>query len=135
MKNKSKFFLALLIVILVISVTFLIRIKPISSNTIISFQEIKNNSEGTNLSNGVSNKISLTDLSKHDSASDCWVSYKSKVYDITSYLSRHPGSPEKIIPYCGTSTEFENAFTQKHGTSKVSLLMKVGTFIGDFDVI
>ena len=35
----------------------------------------------------------------------------------------------------GSADEFKNAFERKHGTSKVSLLMKVGTFIGDFDVM
>jgi cytochrome b involved in lipid metabolism len=87
---------------------------------------------GGTVSNG---KISLTELSQHNSVSDCWVSYKGKVYDITSFLPRHPGTAGTISPYCGSATEFENAFTKKHGTSKVSVLMSVGVFMGDFDVI
>lgn len=79
--------------------------------------------------------ISLEELQTHNSETDCWVVFESKVYDITDYIPRHPGGEDKIIPNCGSDTEFESAFTKKHGTSKVSLLMKVGTFIGDFDVV
>jgi len=54
---------------------------------------------------------------------------------VTSFLPRHPGSAGAISPFCGTSEEFAKAFTKQHGTSKVSNLMKVGTLIGDFDIV
>lgn len=88
-----------------------------------------------NVSQIVSGKISLALLSKHDSVNDCWVAYNGKVYDISSYLPRHPGSSAAIAPSCGTADEFKNAFEGKHGTNKVSSLMNVGVLIGDFDVI
>lgn len=69
----------------------------------------------------------------HNTTQDCWILYQNKIYDITSFLPRHPGGVQKIAQFCGT-TGFEQAFTQKHGTSKVSALMKVGVFIGDFDI-
>ncbi len=81
------------------------------------------------------NLISQSTLGQHASRDDCWVAYNGKVYDITSYLPRHPGGTNRILTYCGSATEFENAFTRQHGTSKVSVLMNVGTFIGDFDVM
>ncbi len=77
-------------------------------------------------------KVTLSELNKHTQLTDCWVAYKSKVYDITNWLPKHPGTAQVILPYCGTAQEFEQAFTQKHGTKKASLLMKVGVFIGDF---
>lgn len=81
------------------------------------------------------NTISTSELSKHNSKDDCWIVYKNKVYDITSYISRHPGGENKIVRNCGDPVKFEEDFTNKHGTSKASLLMNVGTFIGDFDII
>lgn len=80
-------------------------------------------------------KISAEELSKHNIEFDCWVSYKGKVYDVTSFLPKHKGGKEKILPYCGTQEEFKKAFEGQHETSKVSTLMKVGTFMGDFEVV
>ncbi len=88
-----------------------------------------------NASPVMSGKIGFTLLSKHDSVNDCWVSYNGKVYDLSSYLPKHPGSAGAIIPFCGTADGFKNAFEQKHGTKMVSRLMNVGVLIGDFDVV
>jgi cytochrome b involved in lipid metabolism len=77
--------------------------------------------------------ISRIELNKHNRMSDCFVAYQQKVYDITTWLPRHPGTAEAILPYCGTAEEFEQAFIEKHGTSKVKLFMKVGVFIGEFE--
>lgn len=82
-----------------------------------------------------SSGVPLSELAKHNSEDDCWVSYDGKVYDITSFLPRHPGGVRAISRHCGTSEDFSNAFTGQHGTSKVSMLMKVGVFIGDFDIV
>jgi len=79
--------------------------------------------------------ISNEELLKHNGENGCWVVYNGKVYDVTDYLTRHPGGKNKISQNCGTKTQFEEQFTNQHGTSKVSLLMNVATFIGDFDVI
>jgi|SRR3989344_4377276 len=79
--------------------------------------------------------VSLSELSNHNTESDCWVAYDGKVYDITSFLPNHPGSARAIAPYCGTSDSFKNAFERKHGTSKVQTLMSIGVLMGDFDVM
>lgn len=79
--------------------------------------------------------ISQARLAQHNSRDDCWIAYKGKVYDVTSYLGRHPGGTNAIARYCGTASEFEQAFTRQHGTSKAGLLVNVATFIGDFDIV
>jgi cytochrome b involved in lipid metabolism len=75
--------------------------------------------------------ISAEQLSSHNTKSDCWVGYEGKVYDITTWLLKHPGGVKAILPYCGTATEFEEAFIKKHGRSKVKLFMKVALYMGD----
>lgn len=77
--------------------------------------------------------ISASELSSHNVQSDCWVGFQGKVYDITLFLPKHPGSAEAIISYCGTSTEFENAFIGKHGMSKISNLVAMSVFKGDLN--
>lgn len=85
---------------------------------------------GTGTTGGTSNVISRTELAKHSAQSDCWVGYKGVVYDITSWLPRHPGSASAIAPYCGKAEEFATAFNRQHGTSKDSRLQKEGTVEG-----
>jgi len=78
--------------------------------------------------------ISSDELKSHDSETDCWIAYDGKVYDITSFLPKHPGGIERITPYCGTADEFQNAFEKQHGTSKVKFLLSVGVLMGDFEI-
>jgi cytochrome b involved in lipid metabolism len=68
--------------------------------------------------------LTLTDLSKHNTENDCWVAYQGKVYDVTAFLPLHPGGAAAIVKYCGTASEFETGFTNKHGTSKVNILLQ-----------
>ena len=75
-------------------------------------------------------EISLQELSIHNLDTDCWVSYKKDVFDISDFLNKHPGGKPIIRQYCGTAEEFEKAFTKKHVTTKVLLLKKVGVNIG-----
>lgn len=80
-----------------------------------------------------SGKITLEVLSTHSIPSDCWVGYKGKVYNITNWLPKHPGSSKAIEPYCGTYEEFENAFTNKHGSFQVETLLKEGIYKGELE--
>jgi len=41
------------------------------------------------------------------------------------------GGAGKIKPYCGTSTQFEQAFTKQHETSQVNKLIQQGKYVGD----
>lgn len=119
----KRVFLAILIVLFGLGVTAFIRLSSSDQSGTVSDSSEK-----------LSGIISLNILSEHDSVEDCWVGYDGKVYDVTSFLPRHPGSAEAIIPYCGTYDEFTQAFEGMHGVSKVSNLMKVGTLIGDFEI-
>jgi cytochrome b involved in lipid metabolism len=79
-------------------------------------------------------QVSLEELKKHNSKEDCWVAYKGEVYDLTLFLPLHPGSAGAISPYCGSSSQFENAFTNQHGTSKVNVLLENGIFKGNLEI-
>ena len=75
-------------------------------------------------------KISQSELAVHNTEDDCWIAYQGNVYDVTDYVPMHPDGAAQIVPLCGTSDEFEDAFTTKHGTSKVSMLEKQGLYKG-----
>lgn len=94
------------------------------------------NGVASNLNNSGSltgNMISISELAKHNSETDCWVVYQGKIYDLTSWLTRHPGGVRTISPYCGTQG-FEQAFINKHGNTKTSLFLKVAQLMGDFQL-
>ncbi|MGV8172107.1 MAG: cytochrome b5 domain-containing protein [Candidatus Woesearchaeota archaeon] len=77
------------------------------------------------------NTVTVSDLSRHNSEDDCWIAYDGNVFDVTDYVPMHPGGASKIVPLCGTSDKFENAFSMQHGTSKVSTLEKMGMYKGE----
>ncbi len=70
----------------------------------------------------------LSDVNLHDRQEDCWTVINDSVYDLTSFVSRHPGGVKNIIRLCGIDgTEL---FTQKHGNSRLAqsalALLKIG---------
>lgn len=57
----------------------------------------------------------LDEVTKRNSKDDCWTVIDGVVYDITSYISRHPGG-NNILSACGTDgTEF--FYGQRAGAS------------------
>ncbi|KZL82522.1 cytochrome b2 [Colletotrichum incanum] len=47
--------------------------------------------------------VSLTDLSKHNTKQDCWIAVHSKVWDITDFISEHPGGPSVLLRCAGSN--------------------------------
>jgi cytochrome b involved in lipid metabolism len=41
------------------------------------------------------------EISKHITEQSCWMLMGNKIYDVTSYLSQHPGGRNSILQYCG----------------------------------
>jgi len=56
--------------------------------------------------------FSLSDVAKHNNENDCWLVIDGKVYDVTSYIEKHPGGGV-IANYCGQ--EATEAFNTKGG--------------------
>ncbi|MGV8142053.1 MAG: cytochrome b5 domain-containing protein [Candidatus Pacearchaeota archaeon] len=131
----KKIFLAILVVCLVVGVVSFVRLS-VPNNLVQSDAISQDDSLDVPILPTVeSSKITSSQLSSHNKKTDCWVAYDGKVYDVTSFLPKHPGSAAAITPFCGTSDGFSKAFTNEHGTSKVSNLMRVGTLMGDFDIV
>jgi hypothetical protein len=58
--------------------------------------------------------ISVQEVALHKIGTDCWTIVNGKVYDITSYVPRHPGGAE-ILRACGT--DGTSLFTQRTTTT------------------
>jgi len=53
-------------------------------------------------------RYTLTDVAVHNTAASCWMVIRGKVYDVTKYISKHPGG-NNILKGCGkdATSEFE----------------------------
>lgn len=68
------------------------------------------------VSTNTTNSYTLAEVSTHTSASSCWSIVGSNVYDLTSWISKHPGGKKAIIGLCGK--DGTAAFTGQHGGQK-----------------
>ena len=55
----------------------------------------------------------LAQVAQHKDASSCWTAIDGKVYDLTSWVSQHPGGKNEILSLCGK--DGSTAFTEQHG--------------------
>ena len=45
-------------------------------------------------------QVTLAELEKHNTETDCWVAVHKKVWDVTDFLDEHPGGPgSKFLLY------------------------------------
>jgi alkylation response protein AidB-like acyl-CoA dehydrogenase len=49
----------------------------------------------------VKKNFSTEDVSKHNTATDCWIIIDNKVYDVTKFLPSHPGGQKVILKLAG----------------------------------
>ncbi|KAK0245838.1 FMN-dependent dehydrogenase-domain-containing protein [Armillaria nabsnona] len=56
--------------------------------------------------------FTLQQVAEHSTASSCWVIIKNSVYDVTDFLSEHPGGAQIILKYAGKDATL--AYEQIH---------------------
>jgi cytochrome b involved in lipid metabolism len=99
--NNFRILSFILLFIGLLVIVFIVISKPTSSNeTKNSESSPATSSDLKDLLFSETNKFAFTELSKHKSLTDCWISLDTKVYDITNYVPTHPGGNE-IKKGCG----------------------------------
>lgn len=48
--------------------------------------------------------VGVDELAKHNSRTDCYVAFSGKVYNLTPFISQHPGG-DKILQKCGAEVD------------------------------
>jgi cytochrome b involved in lipid metabolism len=76
--------------------------------------------------------LNMVEISKHNSINDCWLLINNKVYDVTSFVSSHPGGPDTIALHCGQ--EATQAYNTKdigrpHSNQATNMLQNY--YVGD----
>lgn len=74
------------------------------------------------------NVYALEEVARHSSPDDCWSAIGGQVYDLSSWVLRHPGGTEAIIGLCGR--DGSDDFNRQHGGSNTAqaalILLKIG---------
>jgi cytochrome b involved in lipid metabolism len=75
------------------------------------------------------NTFTLADVQGHNTAANCWSIVQGNVYDLTTWISRHPGGPGPIIGMCGTdgTARFEGQHGNSRSPRAALVLLKIGT--------
>lgn len=58
-------------------------------------------------------RYTLADVGQHAAASSCWAAINGAVYDLSSWISKHPGGDKAILSLCGK--DGSAAFNRQHG--------------------
>jgi cytochrome b involved in lipid metabolism len=59
--------------------------------------------------------ISRATVARHASARSCWTVVNGTVYDLTGWVSRHPGGRGAVLSMCGR--DGSAAFNAQHGSA------------------
>lgn len=51
--------------------------------------------------------ISIAEVAQHDDSASCWAAIEGTVYDLTDWITQHPGGPDRILGICGTDASDE----------------------------
>ena len=75
--------------------------------------------------------ITKEELAKHNKKEDCWCSFQGYVYDLTSYLSYHPGGILSIMEYAGDDMTSGFMKWHKYISSDIFEKLKIGKLVID----
>ncbi len=76
-------------------------------------------------------QLTAAEVAKHDSANDCWSIVRGKVYDLTSFVSRHPGGQSEIKAICGR--DGSSSFLSQHSGDSQASSQLAAFLLGDFN--
>lgn len=57
--------------------------------------------------------LTLSEVAKHNMVGDCWIIVQGSIYNVTQYLSLHPGGSNRITTFCGQDAT--NAYSTQGG--------------------
>jgi cytochrome b involved in lipid metabolism len=79
----------------------------------------------------VESKYSMANIAKNNSTSSCWAAISGKAYNLTDWISKHPGGAGAIVSICGTDAT--SVFQGKHGGQSGPASSLSAYLLGDID--
>lgn len=72
--------------------------------------------------------FTLADVALHGDATSCFTAIDGNVYDLTAWISKHPGGQKAILGICGK--DGSGAFNRKHGGAEKQALILASFKLG-----
>lgn len=117
--SKIKIILAVIISVVFIGVSIFI-ISNNSKNIPVPVTQIPSDGKTS---------FTISDVAKHATVKSCWSIVNSEVYDLTPWISKHPGGSEAILFMCGKDAS--EAFNNQHSGQERPANELAGFIIGD----
>lgn len=76
-------------------------------------QDIDISSQSTTSDLKIENLYTLKEVEKHSSQESCWTIIRKEIYDLTQWVSKHPGGEKAILNICGK--DGTDLFEKQHG--------------------
>lgn len=77
-------------------------------------------------------QLSSAIVDSHNSAEDCWLIIRGRVYDVASFIGVHPVGAQRIIENCGSDATSAFGAVDKHAKTSVQSLLS-SYYIGNLD--
>lgn len=73
----------------------------------------------------------LAEVATHNTPENCWTSIRENVYDVTAWITKHPGGEKAILKTCGidATTLFEGKHGGSEGPEAALATFKIGTLL------
>jgi cytochrome b involved in lipid metabolism len=73
----------------------------------------------------------MADVAQHTSKTSCWTAINGSVYDITSYIPRHPGGERNTLKLCGVdgTATFEGQHGGESKPESILASLRIGALI------
>jgi cytochrome b involved in lipid metabolism len=111
---KYVFPTSLAVALVLVGATYFLSISPTpSSRAPVQVSADTTATPSAGVPTSTSSTYTATDVAQHASAASCWSSIAGNVYDLTPWISQHPGGAGAILSLCGT--DGTAAFMAQHG--------------------
>ncbi len=120
--------ISIVLLIAGLALVFYPKSSPTQSTTAVSTQTVSPTASVITPESGMQ-IYSEAQVSAHNSSQSCWSIIEGKVYDLTAYIPRHKGGPEKIIAICGKDGTAE--FSEEHDGKQKPAIELAKMYLGD----
>ncbi len=74
---------------------------------------VQGTTTATSTSSGSGSSYTLAQVAQHKTQADCWTAVNGKVYNLSPFITLHPGGAANIMKICGI--DGTATFTAQHG--------------------
>ncbi len=118
----NKLYLLIAGILVIGGIAFITYKQDGAPTTEVATSTVATSTQTATSSNSVANELNIgviftmADVAAHTSTSSCYTVVEGNVYDLTNWISKHPGGKDAILGLCGKDGTV--AFTKQHGSSE-----------------